>query len=129
MEFEKKKETRECMPVDLAKRLCPIICFPRHKQEVQMFLKAERRINRLHRLGKRERQRSFCNSNIRHLSKFKISEAGRKRRTARRYLFPHLIKILDLKMNLKTRSIIMTKQKQEIMGQTTQALIILCSSV
>jgi hypothetical protein len=93
-----------------------------------MFLRAERWINRLRRLGKRELQISFCNNNICHLSKFKISRAGRKRKAARRYLFLCLIKILDLKMNLKMRLITMTNQEREVLGQTTQALIILCSS-
>ena len=129
MEFEKKKETRECMPVDLEKRLYPIICFLRYRLEVQMFHRAEEWINRLQRLGKREVQKSFCNNNIRHLSKFKISKAGRKRKAAQRCLFLCLIKILDLKMNLKMRLITMTNQEREILGQKMQALIILCSSV
>lgn len=140
MEFGKKRETQAYMPVEqgkcrnynhhnkLHKRLAPIICFLRYRQEVWMFHEAERWIRRLRHLGKREVQKLYWRSNIHHLSKFEISRAGRRHKTAQRYSFPCLIKTLDLKMNLKMRLTTMTKQEQEILGQTIQTWIILRSS-
>ena len=128
MESEKRKETQVCMPGDLRKHLYPITCFLRYSQEVQMFHRVERWVNRLRHLDKKELQK-FCNNDIRHLSKFKISKAGRKHKAAQRYLFPCLIKILALKMNLKMRLITMTNQEREIRCQKMQVLMVLCSSV